>query len=66
MVGGGAFAFDISTLEELREKFRASERGEEWEGQKRAAEEEFEEWVVGVLARKELKEKVKKELEEKK
>jgi hypothetical protein len=70
LVGGGAFALDVSNIEDLRARFRASEAGEEWEGQKKAAEEEFEEWLVSILARKELKERVKsqveKELENKK
>ena len=63
LVGGGAFAMDISTLDELRAKFKSTEVGEEWEKQQKAAEEEFEEWIVGVLARKDLKEKVKEEVE---
>jgi hypothetical protein len=60
LVGGGAFAMDVSTLEELRTRFRSSNAGAEWEGQKKAAEEEFEEWMVSVLARKELKDKARK------
>lgn len=63
MVGGGAFAMNVSTIDELREKFKVTDMGEEWEGQKQAAEEEFEEWVVSVLARKELKDKVKSDFE---
>jgi len=63
LVGGGAFAMDVSTLDELRAKFKSTEMGEEWEKQQKAAEEEFEEWIVGVLARKDLKEKVKREVE---
>ena len=59
LVGGGAFALDVSTLDELRAKFRANQRGHEWEEKNRAAEEEWEEWAVGVLARKELKDRVK-------
>ncbi|KAF8243276.1 hypothetical protein K440DRAFT_664224 [Wilcoxina mikolae CBS 423.85] len=63
LVGGGAFAMDVSSLEELRAKFKASEMGEEWEGQNKAAEEEWEEWAVSVLARKELKDRAKAEAE---
>lgn len=59
LVGGGAFALDVSTLDELRAKFRANQRGHEWEEKNRAAEEEWEEWAVGVLARKELKDRAK-------
>ncbi|KAA8912905.1 hypothetical protein FN846DRAFT_887001 [Sphaerosporella brunnea] len=63
LVGGGAFALDVSNVEDLRERFRASDKGDEWEAQKRAAEEEFEEWLVTILARKELKDRVKSEVE---
>jgi hypothetical protein len=70
LVGGGAFALDVGNVEDLRARFKASDAGEEWEGQKKASEEEFEEWLVSILARKELKERVKsqveKELENKK
>lgn len=48
-------ATDISSVEELRERVR-SNIGEEVEG----AEEEFQEWMVGVLASKEVKEKAKR------
>lgn len=60
MVGGGMFALNVSSVEELRARARASG---DWSETQRAAEEEFEEWVVGVLARKEMKEEVKRRVE---
>lgn len=60
LVGGGMFALDVCSVGELRVKARASG---DWSETQRAAEEEFEEWVVGVLARKEMKEEVKRRVE---
>lgn len=60
LVGGGMFALDVCSVGELRMKARASG---DWSETQRAAEEEFEEWVVGVLARKEMKEEVKRRVE---
>ncbi|KAI5818815.1 hypothetical protein BZA77DRAFT_306477 [Pyronema omphalodes] len=59
LIGGGAFAMDVSTIEDLRERFKATDMGEEWEKTNKAAEEEWEEWAVSILARKELKDKAK-------
>ena len=64
LVGGGAFALDVSTIDELRAKFQANQMGHEWEEKNRAAEEEWEEWAVGVLARKELKDRAKAKVAE--
>lgn len=51
------FALDVCTLEELRQRVKEKT---EWTEEQRAAEEEFEEWIVGVLARKERKEEIRK------
>lgn len=64
MVGGGAFALDVSSVEELRGRFRKSQQGAEWKKQEREMEEEFEEWVVDVLARKEMKDQAKRRAQE--
>ena len=56
MVGGIGWAADISGVEELRRKVRGG-RGVDGSGRsERDVEEEFEEWVAGVLDRKERKE----------
>ncbi|KAL7275454.1 hypothetical protein RUND412_001606 [Rhizina undulata] len=56
-VGAGMFMLDVSNIEELQEKMRASADVQALE---KEAEEEFEEWIVGVLARKEKKEEVRR------
>lgn len=56
MVGGVGWAADISGVEELRRKVRGG-LGVDGSGRsERDVEEEFEEWVAGVLERKERKE----------
>jgi len=60
LVGGGAFALDVSSIEEVKTRMRGTEKGEEWKKMEKQVEEEFEEWVVNVLARKEKKEEVRK------
>lgn len=73
LVGGTLFALDVCTIEELRRRFRGEDGrggellGEEWRELKRKekqAEEEFEEWMVSVLARKELKERALRKVQE--
>ena len=67
---GMLWAFDISNLEELRYKVRKSV-GVDTDWDKKDGEEELEEWIAGVLARKELrmfggrefKERVRREFE---
>lgn len=56
-VGACLWAWDISSLEDLRGKVRGRLGVEAGEGREREAEEEFEEWLAGVLERKERKEK---------
>lgn len=53
MVGGGMFSLDVCNLEELRQRVK---QNTDWDDKAKEAEEEFEEWMVGVLARKERKE----------
>ncbi len=55
MAGGGLWAWDISTLDDLRRKVRGRLGIEAGEGREQVAEEEFEEWLAGVLERKERK-----------
>jgi hypothetical protein len=50
LVVGGAFAMDVSTLEKLRPSFRASNAMQNGKGKEDCGE-EFEEWMVSVLAR---------------
>ena len=66
LIGGTMFALDVCTVDELRRRFRGEDGlggdllGEEWRELKRKekeAEEEFEEWMVSVLVRKELKDR---------
>lgn len=54
------FSLDVCNVQELRERVRGNT---EWGVAQREAEEEFEEWVAGVLARKEIKEEVKRRVE---
>jgi hypothetical protein len=56
--GGMLWAFDISSLEDMRRKLRG-ELGIDGEGRENAAEEEMEEWLATVLARKDEKERQK-------
>jgi hypothetical protein len=52
MVGGLSYAFDISTMDELRVKARAVIGGAAGGRTDEEAEREVEEWVARVLARK--------------
>ena len=61
LVGGGMFALDVCSLEELRGRVHEGMGGKD--AAAREAEEEFEEWLVSVLARKERKEEVKRMVE---
>ena len=57
VTGGLLWAFDISSLEDMRRKVRGR-LGVDGSGRTEGdVEEEFEEWVAGVLKRKEDKEK---------
>jgi len=56
--GGMLWAFDISSLEDMRRKLRGG-LGRDGEGRENAAEEEMEEWLATVLARKDKKERQK-------
>lgn len=52
MTGGTLWAFDISTMDDLRRKIRGG-LGIDGSGRtEKQAEEEFEEWLAGTLARK--------------
>lgn len=53
MVGGGLWAWDISTVKELRGRIRGALGMGEGEGRDGEVEEELEEWVAGVLERRE-------------
>lgn len=57
--GGMLWAFDISSLEDMRRKLRGG-LGIDGEGRENAAEEEMEEWLATVLVRKDEKERQKK------
>ncbi|RPA78903.1 hypothetical protein BJ508DRAFT_150727 [Ascobolus immersus RN42] len=58
LVGGGMVAMDVTNMEELRERVRGWAGETEQSGEeRRREEEEWEEWMVGILARGELKEK---------
>ncbi|TGZ84631.1 hypothetical protein EX30DRAFT_392059 [Ascodesmis nigricans] len=61
MVGAGAFMLDVCSVKELRDLVQAkmNEGGPEALNARTKAEEEFEEWMVEILARKEVKEKAK-------
>ena len=61
LVGGGMFAMDVCSLEELRGRVHEGMGGRD--AAAREAEEEFEEWLVSVLARKERKEEAKRMVE---
>jgi hypothetical protein len=56
--GGMLWAFDISSMEDMRRKLRGG-LGIDGEGRENAAEEEMEEWLATVLARKDEKERQK-------
>lgn len=61
MVAGGAlWAFDISSLEDMRGKIRGGLGIDGSEGRESRAEQEMEEWLATVLARKEEKSKARK------
>lgn len=55
-MGGVGVALDVSNVEDLRERFRESMAGREWEEGKVKADEEWEEWVLSVMERKKGKE----------
>ncbi|EKG11868.1 hypothetical protein MPH_11005 [Macrophomina phaseolina MS6] len=55
LTGGTMWALDISTLEDLRKKVRHRVGS----GDERKSDEEIEEWIAEVLARKDMKEAVK-------
>lgn len=57
--GGLLWAFDISTTDELRRKIRGGMGIDGPEGSEKNAEEDIEEWIATVLARKEEKQKKK-------
>ncbi|RPB26551.1 hypothetical protein L211DRAFT_835366 [Terfezia boudieri ATCC MYA-4762] len=72
LVGAGMFALDVTNMDELRRKVRGEDglggevMGEKWRELKRAereVEEEMEEWMVSVLARKEVKERARRRAE---
>jgi hypothetical protein len=59
--GGMLYAFDISSLADLRTKVRGGLGADGTGRTEKDAEEEFEEWLAGVLARKSEKENQAKE-----
>lgn len=59
--GGTLWAFDIQSLEDMRRKIRGGSGIDGTGRTERDAEEEFEEWIASVLARKDEKEKRRKE-----
>ncbi|KAG0135980.1 hypothetical protein HOY82DRAFT_628906 [Tuber indicum] len=61
LVGGGMLAMDVCSLEDLRGRVHEGMGGKD--AAAREAEEEFEEWLASVLARKERKEEVKRMVE---
>ncbi|KAI9675081.1 MAG: hypothetical protein M1817_001488 [Caeruleum heppii] len=63
VTGGLLWAFDISGMADLRRKVRGAIGTGVGERSEQDAEEEMEEWLATVLARKEMKEGVKKEVE---
>ncbi|KAH8152909.1 uncharacterized protein LAJ45_03135 [Morchella importuna] len=64
LVGGSMVALDVCSVDELRERARKSVVGEEELAKEREAEEEFEEWLASVLARKERKEEIRRRVKE--
>ncbi|MCJ1258685.1 hypothetical protein MMC24_006518 [Lignoscripta atroalba] len=64
MAGGLLWAFDISSMDDMRRKIRGG-LGVDGSGRSESdAEQEFEEWLAGVLQRKEEKRRKKGEAEE--
>ncbi|KAI5801673.1 hypothetical protein DFH27DRAFT_64897 [Peziza echinospora] len=70
LVGGAMFALDVCNVEELRTRLKGDdglggdmmpEAYKELKRKEREAEEEMEEWMVQILARKEVKERAKVE-----
>jgi hypothetical protein len=61
--GGLLWAFDISSLEDMRVKIRGGLGIDGVEGRESRADEEMEEWLASVLARKEQKVAAKKYVE---
>jgi len=57
--GGMLWAFDISSVNDLRTKIRGN-LGVDGEGRESKADEEMEEWLATVLARKDEKKKQKR------
>ena len=64
MTGGVLWAFDISTMDDLRRKIRGRLRNDSTGRTERQAEEDFEEWLAETLARKDEKRSRKDEEEE--
>lgn len=57
MTGGLLWAFDISTLDDMKRKVRAKIGTDGLEGREEDADAEMESWVAEILARREEKEK---------
>jgi len=55
MTGGALWAFDISTMDDLRRKIRGGLGIDGTGRSERQAEEDFEEWLAETLARKDDK-----------
>jgi len=67
MMAGGAFwAFDISTMDDLRRKVRGGLGIDGTGRSERQAEEDFEEWLAETLARKDQKRQSRGEEDEEK
>jgi hypothetical protein len=67
MMAGGAFwAFDISTMDDLRRKVRGGLGIDGTGRSERQAEEDFEEWLAETLARKDQKRRSRGEEDEEK
>lgn len=58
--GGALWAFDISTVDDMRRKIRGGLGIDGGDGRESRAEQEMEEWLATVLARKDEKDKTKK------
>lgn len=59
LIGGSLWAFDISTIADLRQRVRGGMGIDEQE-----VEEDFEEWIASTLARKERKDAAKESVVE--
>jgi len=60
VAGGASWALDISSLEDMRRKARGAIYGGTGVPLDQGADEELEEWIATVLARKEFKDILKK------